>query len=210
MDGKYPSILNVFKLNPDNKHRTYLLGEWGHPAFALLANAAWIGTEKIDGTNVRVYYNGANKVVFAGRDDKSQLPPFLVDQLTNLFTLDILQTVFGSTPVTLYGEGYGKRIQHGHLYMPDGVSFILFDVRIGGYWLERNNVVAIAKSLGINCVPAVRIGTLQDMVITVQNGLESQWGAFPAEGIVAQPAVQLFDRMGNRIITKIKIKYLEV
>jgi hypothetical protein len=39
-----------------------------------------------------------------------------------------------------------------------------------------------------------------------RGGLKSQWGDFEAEGIVARPKVDLFDRGGNRIICKIKGK----
>lgn len=34
-------------------------------------------------------------------------------------------------PVTIFGEGYGVKIQKGGNYIPDDVNFILFDVRFG-------------------------------------------------------------------------------
>jgi hypothetical protein len=39
--------------------------------------------------------------------------------------------------------------------------------------------------------------------------LISRWGEFEAEGLVARPEVELFDRAGHRIITKIKAKDLK-
>jgi len=36
--------------------------------------------------------------------------------------------------------------------------------------------------------------------------IESVWGDFQAEGIVARPGVELFDRAGRRIITKLKCR----
>jgi hypothetical protein len=77
--------------------------------------------------------------------------------------------------------------------------------------------------LGIESVPVIGSGTLHDAVDIVSSGitfdhngvvqrwytsivggLESRWGPFEAEGIVARPVVPLFDRKGQRIITKIK------
>lgn len=37
-------------------------------------------------------------------------------------------------------------------------------------------------------------------------GFKSTWGDFQAEGIVARPSVELKNRAGERIITKIKCK----
>ena len=48
--------------------------------------------------------------------------------------------------------------------------------------------------------------TLDDAVELVRKGFNSQWGEFTAEGIVARPKVELFNREGKRIITKIKHK----
>lgn len=42
------------------------------------------------------------------------------------------------------------------------------------------------------------------MIGITREGFTSTWGDFIAEGIVARPEVELFDRMGQRIITKIK------
>jgi hypothetical protein len=44
------------------------------------------------------------------------------------------------------------------------------------------------------------------MVKICNKGFESQWGDFIAEGIVARPQVELRDRAGHRIITKLKHK----
>ena len=44
------------------------------------------------------------------------------------------------------------------------------------------------------------------MIGLVRKGVGSEWGDFPAEGIVARPATELCTRGGGRIITKIKHK----
>jgi len=72
----------------------------------------------------------------------------------------------------LYGEGYGAKIQKGGgNYITDGASFILFDVVVGGTWLERSNVIDIAAKLHILSVPLIGHGTLLDGIDMVRNGV---------------------------------------
>ena len=75
-------------------------------------------------------------------------------------------------------------------------------------WLKREAVEAIAKSLGIECVPVVMTTTsLWDAIDFVRSGtLRSHWGDFQPEGLVMRPMQELLDRRGNRIIAKIKAK----
>ena len=82
----------------------------------------------------------------------------------------------------------------------------MFDIKIGHWWLQRKDVEIIGKNLGLDVVPIIGKGTLRDMVDTVQRGLNSKWGDFKAEGIVARPIVELRTRSGDRIITKLKNK----
>lgn len=75
------------------------------------------------------------------------------------------------------------------------------------FWLSNDNVADVAEKLGIDSVPLVGTGTLYDAIsiVAAPGGLwRSAWGDFIPEGIVATPVVDLFDRKGNRIITKIK------
>jgi hypothetical protein len=205
-----------------------IVGEWSRPEFEYLADNEWEFTEKVDGTNIRVHYwMGYEEPELAGRSDAAVIPPPLLDYLRNTFTNERFEKGgFGGVmdnPVTLFGEGYGDKIQGGGKYF-DNVrhqvdekrhftGFVLFDVKIGDWWLDRDNVEDIAEKLGIESVPVIEHGTLWDAITIVENGryrhekfLTSAWGDFEAEGIVARPAVPLFDRMGNRIITKIKAK----
>ena len=90
--------------------------------------------------------------------------------------------------------------------------FVLFDVRIGSFidvkpwWLQRKDVIDIARLLDIELAPTVGLGTLDDLVKLCQNGFQSDWGDFIAEGIVARPVVELCARNANRIITKLKYR----
>jgi hypothetical protein len=81
------------------------------------------------------------------------------------------------------------------------------------FWLSRENVDDVAAKLGIESVPVIGRGTLYDAISYVKHtpsygGLMSTWSLdiqpFEAEGIVARPVEDLFNRKGERIICKIK------
>lgn len=196
---EYPKINTIFKRDPTGK--TILWGDWSQIEFGYLKNNLWEFTEKVDGMNIRVCYTGG-AVRFAGKTDAAQLPKDLVATLERLFPPEKLQAEFAATDVTLYGEGYGAGIQKGGVYRPDK-SFALFDVRIGPWWLVRFDVEEMAERLGVEVVPLVGEGTLSDLIDIVPS-LQSTWGEFPAEGVVARPSVELKARNGTRIITKLK------
>lgn len=203
---KYHKIQTVFKRDPATNHKTLLMGEYSLPEFEYLKDNEWVFTEKVDGTNIRVYWNG-DSVRFGGRTDNAQIPTFLLSRLQDLFPPERMRVQFGTDEITLYGEGYGAKIQKGGgNYIPDGVDFVLFDVLCGEWWLKREAVTEIAASLDISDVPIIGGGTLTRLVQWGERGFDSAWGSFTAEGIVARPAVELKGRSGSRIITKIKHK----
>lgn len=198
----YPKIQTVFKRQSE-KPCAIILGEYSTPEIDYLKDCDWIWTEKVDGTNIRVMWDGTD-VRFGGKTDNAQLYTGLYDHLRETFPVSKMAEHF-SHPVCLYGEGHGAKIQkNGGLYKSDGQDFVLFDVLVGEWWLQFTNVVDIANKLLIKSVPIVSVGPLRDMENMVRNGFKSAWGAFPAEGIVARPNCQLLSRDGKRIITKLK------
>lgn len=205
--SKYHKIQSLYKRDPETKYRTFLIGDYSIPEFAYLANNMWSFTEKVDGTNIRVMI-GDGEVRFGGRTDNAQLPVPLFEWLQNVFVpmSGKLNDMFPSG-ATLYGEGYGAKIQKGGgNYRPDQ-AFVLFDVKVGDVWLDRINVLNISEGLRIEVVPIVGTGNLDKLVDFVSNGgFTSQWGSFQAEGIVARPAHELLTRTGHRIITKLKTR----
>ena len=106
----------------------------------------------------------------------------------------------------MYGEGYGAKIQSGGNYIPDGVDFVLFDIKIGDMWLQREDVQDVSEKLGIRIVPIIGKGTLSDAIEMTKKGFNSQWGDFMSEGLVMRPETELKTRQGRRVITKIKHK----
>lgn len=203
---EYHKIQTVYLRDPKTNFKKLLVGEFALPEFKYLAHNDWVFTEKVDGTNIRIMFDG-QQITFGGKTNQAQIPALLVARLQTLFLpqIETFRLKF-QDGVCLYGEGYGARIQKGGgNYRPDQ-NFVLFDVKIGDFWLERNNVEEIATALGIEIVPIIGTGTLQDMVDKTAVGFKSVWGNFQAEGIVARPAVELKARNGARIITKIKHK----
>lgn len=205
---EYHKIQTLFKRDLNAPGKPMIEGDWTTDDLKYLANNEWIFTEKIDGTNIRVNYKKDGFVLFGGRTDNAQIPTKLLNYLNQKFTPELFDAA-NLTHVTLYGEGYGPGIQSGGLYRDDQ-AFVLFDVVIHSpeqdWWLGQLGVEDVADNLDIEYAPQIGIGTLHDAIDMVKSGLKSEWGKFEAEGIVARPAVQLWNRKGERIITKIKGK----
>lgn len=207
---EYHKIETVFER--DEKTKKLKEGIFINPTIRYLENCWWEFTEKIDGTNIRVVWDG-HKVTFFGRTDKAQIPTELANRLFELFggeaNEQIFEQKFGNTEVMLCGEGYGKKIQGvGSLYK-DTQDFILFDVMIDGNWQPRESVADIADYFGIDCVPIVFSGTICQAVDYIKTKPMSTIGTAPMEGLVGRPEVELQDRTGKRIIIKIKVKDFE-
>ena len=203
--SEYHKIQSIYLRDPATKHKTFLEGQYSIPEFEYLENSLWVATEKVDGTNVRVYWDvEAKKVSFNGRTKDAQMPTFLFDKLIELFPVEKFLQFEHS--ITLYGEGYGAKIQKGGGdYIQDGCGFILFDV-FCGCWLERNSVEDIAAKLSIPTVPIFGEAYLRDFVDLCKRGFKSALKDSEPEGFVIRPKVELLTRRGQRVITKIKIK----
>ena len=137
--NKYHKILSLYKR--DKKDFSFIIGEWKTPELAFLKDLDWIWTEKIDGMNIRIMWNGKD-VRFGGRSDDTKFYTPLLLKLQQMFMvgekLEIFKDNFGTDEmdVVLYGEGYGAKIQKGgERYIPDDVSFVLFDVAVDGLYL---------------------------------------------------------------------------
>jgi len=201
--NEYHKIQTMFKRDMTHPKKLLIEGQWTLPEFEYLANNAWTWTEKVDGTNIRIKYDG-EKVEFGGKTDNAQLPGRLVKRLQERFPdAAAFKQEFGLTPVCLYGEGYGAGIQKGGTYGPEQ-DFVLFDIKIDGWWLQRKHLESLAQTFGLDIVPIVGQGTLYEAISHVKTGMKSTWGDFISEGIVARPAIELKARNGERIITKIK------
>jgi len=207
----YHKIQSVYKRDPKNNYKTFLIGEWSKPEFEFLADNEWVWTEKIDGTNTRIMWDG-KVVTFGGKTDNTQIPAFLVNYLVGLFKgtkkEKMFKDKFGNEgDVCLFGESCGVKIQKGgDNYKKDKNEFILFDIKIGDWWLKREDVENVAKYFNIKIAPIIGTGTIYEAIDKTKKGFNSHWGEFLAEGIVLRPKVELQGRDGKRIITKVKYK----
>jgi len=203
----YHKIQTVFKRDPETKFKTLLEDEYSLPEFEYLKDNEWIFTEKVDGTNIRIMFQDG-KITFGGKTDRAQIPNQLVNKLNEkiLPLLDKFVEIFNDAEVCLYGEGYGAKIQKGGGNYRADQDFVLFDIKIGHWWLKREDVEDIANKLNLDVVPIIGSGSLKELVEYVKTGFSSKWGDFLAEGIVARPENELLARSGNRIITKLKHK----
>ena len=148
---EYVKIPNIFKRETFGKNKL-IEGEYSSPELEYLKDAEWEFTYKANGTNIRICWDGY-RVSFMGRTDKAQIPAHLLARLEELFggeyKEELFEQTFGNKEVILFGEGIGEKIQKGGgLY--GSADFVLFDVYIGGYWLNREAVEHFAEVFGIS------------------------------------------------------------
>jgi hypothetical protein len=203
---EYIKIDTIFERDV-NGTKKLIEGQFRSKAVEFLADCKWIFTEKIDGTNIRVHWDG-HKVEFGGRTERASIPSHLLNKLMEIFrnndTEELFEQVFGEKDVILFGEGYGIKIQNGGSYRPD-VGFILFDVMVDGHYLNRANVEGIATTFGLEIVPVIMCGTIQEAVDFVKTAPDSTIGTAKMEGLVGRPSVELYEGYGKRLIIKIKV-----
>lgn len=205
---EFMKINNIFTFDAKNKGITGLT-----PTYNVLKNVVWEGTEKVDGTNIRIHWDG-HRVEFAGRTDKAEIPADLKTKLEEMFCTQemeyVFEQVFEDKDVILFGEGYGPKIQNGGTYSKEP-KFILFDVCIDDHYLSRANVNDIAEKLCIDAVPVMFVGTLDEAIEYVRRHPMSTLGngEHEMEGLVLQPlGIVLYDSKFHPV--KCKCKYRDV
>lgn len=156
----YEKIETIFNRDTTGTKKL-ILGDFRNETVKFLKDTEWVFTEKIDGTNIRVYWDG-HKVEFGGRTDNAEIPRPLLDSLNKIFGTteaeELFEQTFGEKNVILFGEGYGGKVQGvGNEYRPDE-SFILFDVLIGENYQTREWVEKTAQMFSIKVVPVLFTG----------------------------------------------------
>ena len=205
---EYTKIGNIFKYDEKSRGIVGLTDFYN-----TFKGMEFIGTEKVDGTNIRIGWDG-HRITYAGRTDKAEIPRELSDSLTNTFCTPemeyVFEQLFDDKTCILFGEGYGAKIQSGGDYSPTQ-KFILFDVQIDCFYLSRENVADIASKLGLDVVPVVFRGTLDEAITFVSEHHMSTLGngKHEMEGLVLQPAGEvLYDHRMKPV--KCKCKYRDV
>ena len=171
-------------------------------------------------------------VRIAGKTDNAQIPPKLLAHMKEKYTDEKVLASLGLKkfiPVneweidhnwleyeqipdmyTIYGEGYGVGIQKGGgNYIKDGNEFIVFDVKVNNIWLKTEARDEIATKLGAPIVPFIGYFTIDEAIDYVRKGFKSVIAENPdymAEGLVLRTDLGLLNRMGKRLIVKVKYK----
>lgn len=215
----YQKINTLFKRD---EKKVIIPSQFTCEEFYELKDLKWECTEKIDGTNIHVDIEYSTErglwFSFQGRTDNAVIPSHLLKKLHEIFTEDVIMSAFNqqfasvgedeTLRMSIYGEGYGMKIQKGGgNYIPNDVGFILFDVKVGQWWLGRENLEDIASKLNVPIVPLIGYMTLQEAIEFVSKGFNSivsQTKNHKAEGSVLKTRNGLLFRNGQRIITKIK------
>ena len=166
----------------------------------------------------------------AGKTDNAQIPKNLLKHMQEKYTNEKILDALGlkefipvsewksnynwddyskiPTIYTIYGEGYGEGIQSGGWYIKGGNEFIVFDVKVNDIYLKTEARDEIATKLGAPIVPFKGYFTLDEAIDYVRKGFRSVVAESPevkmAEGLVLRTDLGLRNRMGNRLIVKIK------
>ena len=168
-------------------------------------------------------------VRIAGKTDNAQIPKNLLKHMQEKYTDDKILASLGLKrfiPVeewaehkwnsyedipniyTIYGEGYGEGIQSGGWYIKNGNEFIVFDVKVNDLYLKTDARDEISAKLGAPIVPLKGYFTLDEAIDYVRKGFRSEVAENPdakmAEGLVLRTDLGLCDRMGERLIVKVK------
>ena len=169
-------------------------------------------------------------VRFAGKTDNAQIPPKLLKFMEENYPKEKVFAALGLKEFipteewesehnwleydqipniyTIYGEGYGVGIQKaGGNYIKDGVGFIVFDVKVNDIYLKTDVRDEIATKLGAPIVPFIGYFTLDEAIDFVRKGFVSTISEnreYMAEGLVLRTDLGLRNRMGKRLIVKIK------
>jgi len=202
------------------------------PEFGMIKR--WSLTEKIHGMNTRITLFDNGEVVYGGKTDEAKMPSELLEYLKKIFTSEKMKSTFWlpnrriPKSATMYGEGYGPGIVPGSGIYRSDVAFRLFDCLIidedNNWWLERYSLEDIARKLGIKCVTLLGVINFlphsvdeirqifidhRNRMVIVEDGGQVEF-ASEGEGVVAKTYPELlFNRKGERIIWKLKIKDFE-
>lgn len=161
--------------------------------------------EKIHGTSAHVALkDGQLRFFSAGEKHENFIKLFNVDALLEAML------GLGRPEVVVFGEAYGGKQQGQSWRYGKNLKFVVFDVKVGDYWLDVPNAQQVAERLGLEFVHYKRVST--DLAAldaerdapseqARRNGVE---GDQPREGVVLRPIREFHDNSGHRIISKHK------
>lgn len=212
--SEYPKIKNLHKRDPaDNK----VIDEYTDEIFSpeLLGNAGWTWREKMDGTNLRIIWDG-HRAEYRGRTDRAQFSDgqtvFLDEKIKSPAFEELLEQTFGNTEAVLYGELIGNKLQ-GNPHKVDGYEIRVYDAFVAGWWLLPASVDELASDLGLGSAEIIVVAPIGHMHRVMKN-IASMTEAFEGEaepfeyleGIVGTAPGSVLGRNGSILRVKLKLE----
>lgn len=200
----YQKIPNLYEFDQERKKYNTLV--YSTHEIDYLRKLQWLCTEKVDGMNIRVIWDGYD-ISFAGRKETSKLPNYVQSLLKETFDDNmktLIEQMFKEKEVIFFMECYGGRVQKG-AYNINEERLIGFDINVDGKYLDRYDAFAIFHELELDVIPVVSVCDIHAASLIVMSGCASNLDETSGmEGLVCTPNVPLNDNNGNRIIVKIK------
>lgn len=161
--------------------------------------------EKIHGTSAHVRFKDGEVAFFAGGEKHEKFvalfdKEFLTKKFTEIFDCDVV----------VYGEAYGGKQQGMSATYGKELKFVVFDVKVGGIWLDVPNANDVANKLRLDFVHYKKIPTTIEAIDaerdapSIQASLNILEHDKLREGIVLRPLVELIKSNGKRVISKHK------
>jgi hypothetical protein len=168
--------------------------------------------EKIHGTSAHILLKIRNSVVeiifFSGGEKH--------ENFIKLFDKDAIEAKakelfpWPETDVFIYGEAYGAKCQGMSATYGKELKFIVFDVRVGGSWLNVPSAEDVAKHFKLEFVWYDKVSTDIESLDKVRIRFSEQAKRNGCgddkmqEGVVLRPLIELKKNNGERIIAKYK------
>ena len=162
--------------------------------------------EKIHGTSAHVSFKDGKLTFFSGGEKHVKFE--------DLFEHDVLCCIYSEhydgMDLVLFGEAYGGSQQGMSATYGKELKFVVFDVKMGDYWLDVPNAEQVTKKLGLGFVDYRKIPTTlkaidrerdKPSVQAKRNGIRENK---MREGVVLRPLIELKKNNGKRIIVKHK------
>jgi hypothetical protein len=177
------------------------------PHVLQLLKTVW-SLEKIHGTSGHISYEGNRLRFFSGGATH--------ERFVELFDQPQLLMAFGALghgedcPIVVFGEIYGAKLQKMRATYGDNLSFVAFEVKIDQTWLNVPNAADVARKLGLDFVPYMKVPCTLAALDWARD-MESHQaiknhmgGGHPREGIVIRPLEELRYSSGDRVMVKHK------
>lgn len=182
---------------------------------SILVEPELYALEKVHGTSAHIaYFEGENvlRVHSGGMSNatlRAALPP--EPELLKMFSqLAIAAKHAPGTGIVVYGEAYGGKQQGMSDTYGKAAAFIVFDVQVGGMWLDVPEAAQFAAGLGLEFVPYERVKSdlkLLDAERDRPSEVAKRRGiteSKPREGVVLRPLTEKLNHFGRRLIAKHK------